>query len=97
MTAHRKLDASKHYPLVLVHWLDAVSQDEWQPVREALADKEPRLCHSIGWLLYRDSRKVVIGNTLGDASSADDFDVGNHLIIPVPWIHGKIVILKEPK
>ena len=45
--------------LVLVEWLDIIGKDSWQSLDKARATSPERF-RSVGWLLRRDKKAVVI-------------------------------------
>lgn len=54
--------------LVIVTWEDIVVTNGWNVAEEAIAT-EPELVKSVGWVLYEDSRKIILSHGTG---SSDD-------------------------
>jgi hypothetical protein len=52
------------YPLVMVTWVDAYSADAWEPITNMVP--EVKLCHTVGFLLARNNKAVVVASTVSD-------------------------------
>ena len=76
--------------IVKIEWYDAYSLDSWQNKDIAVAvNKEPMLCHSIGYLLSEDDKSVSICHTFNN-----DNQVCGVIQIPKCNIKDKIKYLK---
>ena len=64
--------------LVIIRWKDIVGDDNWQ-TREEAAEVKPHVFISIGWLLKKDKKAIVITACY----SPDDDTVGSITSIPM--------------
>jgi hypothetical protein len=64
--------------LVLVEWLDIIGKDSWQSLEKARATPPERF-RSVGWLLRKDSKAVVIAS----CHSKKDDTTGGVTSIPI--------------
>ena len=71
-------------PVVLVTWLDAKDgQTGWHSI-EDIQKERLAICHSTGWLMYKDETKIII---MADYSEFDgDKEGGRHITIPSGWV-----------
>ena len=71
-------------PLVLVTWYDAKDgQTGWHSL-EDIQKEQLAMCHSVGWLMFRDEKKTII---MADYSEFDgDKEGGRHIAIPTGWV-----------
>ena len=70
--------------MVLVSWHDAKDGESgWHGIDDIKKEKLA-LCHSMGWMIYKDREKTII---MADYSEFDDQkDGGRHIIIPSGWV-----------
>lgn len=73
------------YPLVMVIWKDAESDNAWADMGEiqAWADRPAIICE-IGWEIYQGKEYLVITNQVGE-----DGEMGNRTKIPIGWVISK--------
>jgi len=64
--------------LIVVHWLDAASKDEWGSPRESGTAQE---CISCGLLVSEDERSITLTHTFGVLDGKDN-DICCSLSIP---------------
>jgi len=69
------------YPIAVVFWEDAYSNDEWISLEEAKSHKACKQ-RSVGWLVDESDDHVTIIQT----ESKDDNLAGARLTIPKPYI-----------
>jgi len=67
-------------PIVVIRWKDAMARTGWDS-REAHSEGMPSGCISVGFLLAKNKKEVVIAQTLSDMDGAD-----NSLCIPRAWV-----------
>lgn len=79
------------YPLVYVEWQDAEHEAEWSDVRDE-AKHITVICVSIGWLIHRNSKRIVISASLNPLAG----QVGNKQYIPNKMIT-RYKVLKKGK
>ena len=75
---------------VLVTWLDAVSEDAWTDLNEAMA-LEPATQVTLGYLIHEDSRVLVIAASYDKQNNA----VASFYAIPKSWIVSVIPMKTE--
>ena len=73
-------------PMVRVTWKDAQDSDgSWTNIEDIIAH-EPATCQEIGWLVHKDSTKIIVMRS----RICDDFDeleIGvAHIAIPHDWV-----------
>jgi|TARA_R100001126_G_scaffold92546_1_gene62475 hypothetical protein len=80
----KKPQSESIYPMVLVSWHDAKDGESgWHGIDDIKKEKLA-LCHSMGWMIYKDKEKTII---MADYSEFDDQkDGGRHIIIPSGWV-----------
>ena len=71
-----------------VKWLDSVGHQGWFVLEQA-EEKEPVVCESLGWLVYKDNKKLV----LAISASEEMRNVSAPLVIPM----GCILEIRHPK
>lgn len=76
--------------VVAVDWLDAVGDTAWTSEAEARGE-EPALCTTVGVIVSRTKKRLVIAGTVGHGS---DEQVGDRNVIPCGMIRG-IAVLGE--
>lgn len=66
-----------NYPMVRVEWDDAATADDWDAV-SGLANLTTEPCETVGFLLHRDSERVVVASSIGgeDGNSATVIPAG---------------------
>ena len=71
-------------PMVLVSWYDAKDGESgWQSL-ESIKNEQLAVCHSIGWMIYKDKERTVI---MSDYSEFDEEkEGGRHIVIPSGWV-----------
>jgi len=74
--------APKTRQVVAVDWLDAAGASEWHDEKEAAA-QEPPLCTTVGVIISRTKRRIIIAGTVGHG---DDQHVGDVNIIPAGMV-----------
>ena len=52
----------KPYP-VEVKWVDPAANGGWKPLKETIEEAEPTPCRSVGFLIRRDKRRVVLAQS----------------------------------
>ncbi len=62
--------------LTVVTWLDIKSTAHWQ--EESPSKAEPAVCVTVGWLVHRDEKKLVLAD-----SQTNDGDWGGLTVIPI--------------
>jgi hypothetical protein len=69
------------YPVVMVEWRDAKNNSDWRSV-DALAKSLPEtvLVHSVGFLVKRDDREVVLAFGICEQGEAE-----STIAIPRDW------------
>lgn len=70
----------KTLPLVQVTWSDAMGQAGWIRPEDA-AELEPVVVHTVGWLVFKSKKKVVLVGSHNDAG-----DYGDPTVIPTDWV-----------
>lgn len=79
----------KKYRRVLVTWMDAFHSNKgWEDPTEA-ANESSVVCESLGYLLRRGKKEVVLAQTL-----SSDGEVVGRITIPVSFLCAKIKYLK---
>ena len=80
----KKPQSESIHPMVLVSWHDAKDGESgWHGIDDIKKEKLA-LCHSMGWMIYKDKEKTII---MADYSEFDDQkDGGRHIIIPSGWV-----------
>ena len=80
----KKPQSESIYPMGLVSWHDAKDGESgWHGIDDIKKEKLA-LCHSMGWMIYKDKEKTII---MADYSEFDDQkDGGRHIIIPSGWV-----------
>ena len=66
--------------LVAVEWFDAVANDEWLSLDDAIS-LEPQKITTIGWLIHDDDFKIIVAASKDD----DNSQLGNTWCIPKVW------------
>ncbi len=66
--------------LVQVDWQDAAGRSGWRDI-EDYEDMTPVNCRSVGFLVKRNRKEVVIGLT-----QCEDDSLNQCIVIPVSWI-----------
>ena len=80
----KKPQSETIYPMVLVSWYDAKDGETGWHSLEDIKKERLALCHSMGWMVYKDKEKTII---MADYSEFDDEkDGGRHIIIPSGWV-----------
>lgn len=74
------------YPLVEITWLDAMSKSGWHYVDDA-ENFQPPECKTIGYLLFQDASRIVVGGTLNEGED----ETADMSVIPV----GMFVSMRE--
>ena len=88
---------SRPRKVVAVDWLDAKGDSGWSTEVEAQKE-EPPLCTTVGVIVSRTKRKLVIAGTVGHGSDAT---VGDVNVIPAGMVRavvtlGEILIEEDP-
>ena len=83
--------------VVAVDWLDAKGDTAWQSEAEA-KNEEPALCTTVGVIVSRTKRRIVIAGTVGHGG---DDQIGDVNVIPSGMIRcvaplGEILIEQGP-
>ena len=69
------------WPLVVVTWDDAARDSEWHYSDEEFQEFTPSVCVSVGWLVHRDERRIVLARDTDPEHSSS----GALLVIPRGW------------
>ena len=69
-------------PIVIVRWHDAVSEENWTPMKDVVSSK-PCEVYTMGYLLVKDEEKVILAHGL---SNEEDPMVFSHTVIPADWV-----------
>tara|TARA_B110000285_G_C14824169_1_gene467894 strand:+ start:380 stop:682 length:303 start_codon:yes stop_codon:yes gene_type:complete len=72
-----------NYKLVQVTWIDATSSSEWMSEKKG-CKLEAATCHSIGYLLFENSKKLILFADYNE--DEDGLDIGNVNVIPKSWV-----------
>lgn len=75
--------------LVMVTWRDACSIDGWRSPADEDFDTADVV--SVGWLLERTKKKIVLASSM-----CSEGGVNSVVVIPTPWV-GSVRKLKEPR
>lgn len=82
MNLDEKKEPTKKYTLVLVEWIDAQSDSEWEtPDKLDKWIEEDCLINEIGWLIKENRRYIIVSNQI-----SYDGDIGCKTKIPKTWI-----------
>tara|TARA_R100000664_G_C2736121_1_gene125550 strand:- start:767 stop:1057 length:291 start_codon:yes stop_codon:yes gene_type:complete len=80
----KKVAIEEIYPMVLVSWYDAKDGETGWRSLEEIRKERLALCHSMGWLVFKDKDKMII---MADYSEFDgEKDGGRHIVIPSGWV-----------
>jgi|TARA_R100001198_G_scaffold94700_2_gene78607 hypothetical protein len=73
-------------PMVRLTWLDAQDSDgSWTDIEDIIAH-EPAICQEIGWLVHRDSNKVIVMRSRIVTEDDTLKEGGGHIAIPTSWV-----------
>lgn len=78
-------------PIVHIRWIDAQTEHGWEDLREALADSDAPICESVGFVIRRDKKQIVLAQTIGGS------EINGRITIPRAWIVGEIRALSLAK
>lgn len=88
---------SKTRQVFAVNWFDAAGATEWVDESEA-ADMNPPLCTTVGFILSKTKRKLVIVSTVGHG---EDGQVGGREVIPAGMVQSikslGVIVIEEAK
>ena len=80
----KKPQSETIYPMVLVSWYDAKDGESGWKSLEEIKKEKLALCHSMGWLVFKNKEKMII---MADYSEFDEEkDGGRHIVIPSGWV-----------
>lgn len=79
----------KKYRMVVVEWMDAAIYGHGWEDTDAIAERKPQKCVSIGFLVRQSKTEVVITQTL-----SDDGQALNQIVIPTSFLCAKVRTLK---
>jgi len=76
----------KDIPMVRVTWKDAQDSDgSWTSLEDIIAH-EPATCQEVGWLIHKDSTKVIVMRSR-ICNEFDELEEGGaHIAIPHDWV-----------
>jgi hypothetical protein len=65
--------------MVLVEWLDTTNGAGWYDLSD-IADEQPTLVKTVGFLVQKDKKKVVLTASLSEGEGL------GYVAIPAPWV-----------
>lgn len=85
---------STTYPLVKITWVDAATWHGSCALTTALADYHLVTRHTVGWLLAKDTERIMIVHTLDECESNEIPEGADFTLVPRHWAT-KVVLLTE--
>jgi len=72
------------YKRVSFKWVDAVSEDGWKSVSEAIKER-PHPVSTKGYILHEDEYCIIIGQSVSYSRDKDEWEVNGSICIPKVW------------